>query len=87
MHSFQLNVLGVDISFRTQADAERIAEAKQFVEEQYELLKNRGGQFSRDKLLTLLVLGATDDLLQSRRQLDMLENRLFQLLQRIEETV
>ena len=87
MHSFQLNVLGVDISFRTQADAERIAEAKRFVEEQYELLKNHGGQFSRDKLLTLLVLGATDDLLQSRRQLVMLEDRLFQLLQRIEETV
>lgn len=87
MRSFQLNVLGVDVSFRTQADAERIAEAKLFVEEQYALLQKRGGQFSREKLLTLLVLGATDDLLQSRRQVEMLEQRLSSLLQRIEDSL
>ncbi len=87
MPSFQLNVLGVDVSFRTQADADRIAEAKLFVEEQYELLKSRRRQSDREKLLTLLLLGATDDLLQSRRQLESLEYRLFRLLQRIDDAV
>ncbi len=87
MPSFQLNVLGVDVSFRTQADADRIAEAKLFVEEQYELLKSRRRQSDREKLLTLLLLGATDDLLQSRRQLENLEYRLFRLLQRIDDAV
>lgn len=87
MPSFQLNVLGVDVSFRTQADADRITEAKLFVEEQYELLKSRRRQSDREKLLTLLLLGATDDLLQSRRQLESLEYRLFRLLQRIDDAV
>lgn len=87
MRRFQLNVLGVEVSFRTQADAERIAEAKLFVEEQYALLQKRGGQVSKEKLLTLLVLGATDDLLQSRRQTEMLERRLSSLLQRIEDSL
>ena len=70
MHSFQLNVLGMDISFRTDADSARIERAQDFVEKQYERLKNQGGQFGREKLLTLLVLGVADDLLQTQRRGD-----------------
>ena len=69
MHSFQLNVLGMDI-----------------VEKQYERLKNQGGQFGREKLLTLLVLGVADDLLQTQQQLDGVETRLANLLELIEKT-
>ena len=83
MHSFQLNVLGMDISFRTDADSARIERAQAFVEKQYERLKNQGGQFGREKLLTLLVLGVADDLLQ---QLDGVETRLANLLELIEKT-
>ena len=85
MHSFQLNVLGMDISFRTDADSARIERAQDFVEKQYERLKNQGGQFGREKLLTLLVLGVADDLLQTQ-QLDGVETRLANLLELIEKT-
>ena len=84
MHSFQLNVLGMDISFRTDADSARIERAQDFVEKQYERLKNQGGQFGREKLLTLLVLGVADDLLQTQQQLDGVETRLANLLELIE---
>ena len=86
MHSFQLNVLGMDISFRTDADSARIERAQAFVEKQYERLKNQGGQFGREKLLTLLVLGVADDLLQTQQQLDGVETRLANLLELIEKT-
>ena len=95
MHSFQLNVLGMDISFRTDqqrhhdrrhADSVRIERAQDFVEKQYERLKNQGGQFGREKLLTLLVLGVADDLLQTQQQLDGVETRLANLLELIEKT-
>lgn len=86
MHSFQLNVLGMDISFRTNADSARIERAQDFVEKQYERLKNQGGQFGREKLLTLLVLGVADDLLQTQQQLDGVETRLANLLELIEKT-
>ena len=81
MHSFQLNVLGMDISFRTDADSARIERAQE-----YERLKNQGGQFGREKLLTLLVLGVADDLLQTQQQLDGVETRLANLLELIEKT-
>ena len=83
MHSFQLNVLGMDISFRTDADSARIERAQDFVEKQYERLKNQGGQFGREKLL---VLGVADDLLQTQQQLDGVETRLANLLELIEKT-
>lgn len=86
MQSFQLNVLGMDISFRTDADSARIERAQAFVEKQYERLKNQGGQFGREKLLTLLVLGVADDLLQTQQQLDGVETRLANLLELIEKT-
>ena len=75
MHSFQLNVLGMDISFRTDADSARIERAQDFVE-----------KFGREKLLTLLVLGVADDLLQTQQQLDGVETRLANLLELIEKT-
>ena len=86
MHSFQLNVLGMDISFRTDADSARIERAQAFVEKQYERLKNQGGQFGQGKtMLTLLVLGVADDLLQTQQQLDGVETRLANLLELIEK--
>ena len=86
MHSFQLNVLGMDISFRTEADPVPIERAQAFVEKQYERLKNQGGQFGREKLLALLVLGVADDLLQTQQQLGDVETRLAHLLKLIEKT-
>ena len=56
------------------------------IEKQYERLKNQGGQFGREKLLTLLVLGVADDLLQTQQQLDGVETRLANLLELIEKT-
>ncbi len=87
MYNFQINVLGVEISFKADVDPERIEQAKAFVEEQYERLKGFGGQLSREKLLVLLILGVVDDLLQSQQQLDALEARLATLLKHIEEVL
>ena len=86
MQSFQLNVLGMDISLLKDADSARIERAQDFVEKQYERLKNQGGQFGREKLLTRLVLGVADDLLQTQQQLDGVETRLANLLELIEKT-
>ena len=87
MHSFQLNVLGMDISFRTEADPARIEQAQVFVEKQYERLKNQGRAVRQRK-----TAGASgfwevaDDLLQTQQQLEAVESRLANLLKLIENT-
>lgn len=87
MERFQLEILGESISFKSHAGAVRIEEAKAFVEEQYNSLKAHGGQFSREKLLLLLILGVADNLLQSQQALQGTEKRLAALLERIDHTV
>ena len=86
MHSFQLNVLDLDISFQTEADGERVERARAFVEEQFEKISKNGSRFSKERLLTLLILGIADDLLQTQQQVHGMEDRLSRLLQRIENT-
>lgn len=88
---YRLNVAGVELSFRSGSSPEQMEGTRAFVEEQFERLKNHGGQYGRDQLLTLLVLGVADELLQSQRELDEMdhrfeevERRLADLLKRIE---
>jgi len=85
MHSYHLNVFDLVVAFRTEADAERVEKARSHAEELYQTLKFRGSHLGRDRLLTILVLGITDDLLQLRQQMAEQEKRLRVLLQRIED--
>jgi cell division protein ZapA len=85
MRSFNLTVLGLDISFRAGADLGRVENAKALVEERFERLKFHGGRISKEALLTFRVLGLADDLLQSHDQLADVQNRIDVLLTKIDD--
>ena len=85
MEDFNLTVLGMKIAFRAGADARRVESAKALVEERFEKLRSHGGQSSKELLLTFLVLGLADDLLQSHKQLADVQNRIDALLTKIED--
>jgi len=91
MRRFNLTVLGLDISFRAEADLGRVENAKALVEERFERLKFNGGRtsggrgMSKEALLTFLVLGLADDLLQSHDQLANVQNRIDALLTKIDD--
>lgn len=83
-----LTVLGLGIAFRPGADMERVLSAVRLVEERFadQKLRSHGGQ-SKDILLTFLALGLADDLLQSQKKLDDVNNRVTAMLSKIEESV
>jgi len=85
MHSFNLTVLGLEISFRAEADLGRVENARSLVEERFERLRFHGGRISREALLTFLALGLADDLLQSHDQLSDVQNRIDALLTKIDD--
>lgn len=87
MKSFQLNLLGIEAPFRTDADVDTMEAARAMIEERALKLKSSGGLYSRDKLLVLVALGVAYDLLQIRHELDETENRISSMLKRIEESV
>ena len=64
---------------------ERVHEAIALVEERFadQKLRSHGMQSNKDILLT--VLGLADDLLQSQKKLDDVQNRIEAMLSKIEE--
>lgn len=85
MRSFNLTVLGLEVSFKAEADPKRVESAKALVEERFDRLKFHGRQLSKEKLLTFLVLGLADDLLQANRRNEEMRERVASVLVKIEE--
>ena len=82
MPSYTITVNGLEISFKTDADQERIQAAQILLEERFAELSKGGRYISREKLLTLLALGMADDYLETRRKQAGLEARMQELLER-----
>ncbi len=85
MQEYNFSLLGLDISFRAGVGEDRIDSARQLVEERFETLKARGERSSKELLLTFLVLGLADDLLQSNKQMVDVHERVSDLLTKIED--
>jgi cell division protein ZapA len=86
MPTHTLTVLGLEVSFKAQADHERVQKAKELLEERYKELNQHGRRLSKEKLLTFLALGLADDILQQNRNLADIEGRVGDILTRIAET-
>ena len=85
MPSYTLSVLDLDVSFKAQADHERVQAAKELLEDRYKELTQHGRRLSKEKLLTFLALGLADDLLQNMQRLEELEERLTGIASMIEQ--
>ncbi len=85
MHSYHLDLCDLQVAFRTEADPERVEKARQYVEERYGKVKAQGGQFGRDRLLVMLLIGMADDLLELQEQKSRMNTRLDELLQNLKE--
>lgn len=84
MAGYRLSLLGLEASFRTDASPERVDKARMLLEERFQSLVERGGNLSKEKLLIFLALGLADDFLQCNDRLQELEDRLEQLLHKID---
>ena len=86
MYSYNLNVFELDISFKTGADAQRVDQACAYAESLYQGLKLHGKHLGRDRLLAILTVGITDDFLQLTQKLAEKDQRIAELVQKIEES-
>lgn len=84
MPSYNLTVLGFDISFKTDADEKRVRNAQALVEKRFNGLNARGTRLSNEKLLIFLALSLADDFLQSSEKHIQLEEKLAELLNKID---
>ncbi len=84
MPSYSLSILGLELSFKTDAQQERVNSAKELVEQRYNMLKAGGKTLGKEKLLAFVALGLADDVLMSNQQLKDLTLRAGKLLTQID---
>jgi len=87
MHSHTLAVLGLELSFKAEADPRRIERARALLDERYERLAQHGGMLSKEKLLVFLALSLADDVLLMQDERSEADRRLRGLLGNIEKKV
>jgi len=85
MPSYNINVLGLDLSFKTDADPDRVEAARKLVEERYKMLNAGGKNLSKEKFLAFVAMGLADDLLLSNQKLGDFERKLDGILKKIDD--
>lgn len=78
-------MLGLELSFTTSSESERIQEVVDLLHSRYRTLEERAGHISKERLLIYLALSLADDYLRDQERLVQLENTLQQLLSKIED--
>jgi cell division protein ZapA len=84
MPSYTLSILGLELSFKTDAEPERVASARELVEQRYNMLQAGGKTLGKEKLLAFVALGLADDVIVSNQRLDALRSRVGELLHKID---
>ncbi|WP_243544324.1 cell division protein ZapA [Pseudodesulfovibrio tunisiensis] len=84
MPRYTLNLLGLEISFKTDAENNRIEAAQAFLEEKFQELGKHADNISKEKMLTFLLLGLADDYLVCRERLEQLEGKISEILEKTE---
>lgn len=83
MAHYNFNVLGQEVSFKAEADPNRIEKARVLLEERFNKLQQHGKQLSKEKLLTFLALALADDMLQTREEMEESEKKVQSLLDKL----
>ena len=86
MPEYNLNVLGLELSFKADASPDQVEQARLLLESRFEKLRQHGRLFSKEKLLTFLALGLADDLVQANTKMRDYNTRLQALLENISES-
>ena len=87
MRTHTLNVLGLEVSFKAEADPRRVERARLLLEERSAKLQQHGAQLSKEKLLTFMALALADDYLIAQAELESARKQMEQLLITIENHV
>lgn len=82
MPRYTLTLLGLEISFKTDADNKRIEAAQALIENKYKELVAGAGDISKERVLTYLILSLADDYLVADEKRRRLEGKIEEILEK-----
>ena len=84
MPSYNVRLLGQEVSFKTNAEEDRIRQAEQLIKNRFQGLDTYGSRVNNEKLLILVALSLADDYIQTRQRQDEFEDKMSRLLEKID---
>lgn len=87
MQNYNLDVLGLDLTFKANADPDRLEQARQTLENRFAILKQHGRHLSKEKLLTFLALALADDLIETQELQEDTEKRVQKIMTLIDDSM
>jgi len=84
MPEYHINVLGQEVSFRTNAGESRVRDAELLIRRTFNRLNTYGSRLSNEKLLILVALSLADDYLQTHQKLQSYQEELQRLVETID---
>jgi cell division protein ZapA len=82
MPRYTLTLFGLEISFKTDAESDRIEAAQALLETRFKDLTAGAGDLSKEKALTFLLLSLADDYLVGQAKLARLEEKIGEILEK-----
>lgn len=86
MRNYSLDVLGQELTFRADADPERLEQARLMLENRFAILKEHGRHLSKEKLLTFLALALADDLIETQEERRDTEKKVRKIMTLIDDS-
>ncbi len=87
MQNHTLDVLGLELSFKADADPVRLEQARQMLENRFSILRQHGRHLSKEKLLTFLALALADDLIESQEEISAAEKKVQKIMTEIDDSM
>lgn len=87
MQNYSLDVLGQELTFKANADPQRLEQARQILESRYAVLKEHGRHLSKEKLLAFLALAMADDLIELEEERHAAEKKVQKIMTLIDDSM
>ena len=84
MPGYNLQVLGLELSFSANISEDRLLKVVDLINQRYRTLESQVGLMSKERLLTYLALSLADDYLHDQERLIQVEATLSQLISKID---
>ena len=87
MQNYSLDMLGLELTFKADADPHRLEQARQMLESRFAVLRQHGRHLSKEKLLTFLALALADDLIESQEVLGKVDGKVRKIMTEIDDNM
>lgn len=87
MQNYSLDVLGLELTFKADADPQRLEQARQMLENRFAVLREHGRHLSKEKLLTFLALALADDLIENAEERRDTEKKVQKIMTQIDDSM